>query len=146
MTICEMKLICMVSGCFIEDTNVALPFELSNSTKEFNKLYLDTNQCLADNYNETSKKYNQNVCENCSLNYCKMNGFYGNLKQDLGDGQLCMDIVDTVSIFMCLKLGSLSIEIKSGSASKASFLAIIFRQTGFFSILLLFISKLTNPC
>lgn len=88
-------------NCFVEGTNNSLPFELSNSTKQFQKLYLDTNQCLEDRYNSSTKTYDPDVCNACSDKYCQMNGYYSRLKESLGDGQLCMDIVDTVSFFFC---------------------------------------------
>lgn len=83
--------------CFIEGSNGSLPSQLSNNTKHFHKLYLDTNKCLGDRYNSSTKTYDPDVCNNCSREYCQMNEYYNHLKESLGDGQLCMDIVDTVS-------------------------------------------------
>ena len=40
------------------------------------------------------------MCKNCSNYYYKLNKFYFNLKDKIGNGYICMDIVDTV----CKKL------------------------------------------
>jgi hypothetical protein len=53
---------------------------------------------LNEFYNVTTKKYESGVCGNCTEKYCALNTYYEDLKADTGEGIVCMDIVDAVSI------------------------------------------------
>ncbi|KAL0267882.1 UNVERIFIED_CONTAM: hypothetical protein PYX00_010028 [Menopon gallinae] len=84
-------------NCFLPNPNTTTPFQLSNETKEFQRLHLELKKCLDANYNESTREYNREVCKICSSKYSDMNTFYGNLKKDLND-LLCMDIVDSMNV------------------------------------------------
>ena len=87
----------MITDCFIEESNGTLTSNLSASTIKFQQLYGDTLDCIGNFFNASSGSYNKGVCKNCTEKYCTLNKYYEKLK-DSANGEMCMDIVDTVSI------------------------------------------------
>jgi hypothetical protein len=92
----------LISGCFIVKDNGTLTPQPSNITIKFQQLYNATQNCFNKFYNVTTKKYESAVCANCTEKYCTLNKYYEDLKADTGEGIVCMDIVDAVSIIIIL--------------------------------------------
>lgn len=90
----------LFSGCFIVKDNGTLTPRLSNITVKFQQLYNATQDCFSQFYNATTKTYESAICANCTEKYCALNQYYEDLKADTGEGIVCMDIVDAVSIIM----------------------------------------------
>jgi len=88
-----------ISGCFVVKDNGTLTPQVLNITIKFQQLYNDTQDCFNTFYNVTTKKYEPAVCANCTEKYCNLNKYYEDLKADTGEGILCMDIVDAVSVY-----------------------------------------------
>lgn len=88
-----------ISGCFVVKDNGTLTPQLLNITIKFQQLYNDTQNCFNAFYNVTTKKYEPAVCANCTEKYCNLNKYYEDHKADTGEGILCMDIVDAVSVY-----------------------------------------------
>jgi hypothetical protein len=91
---------CLISGCFILKDNGMLTPQLSNITVKFQQLYNVTQNCFNEFYNVTTKKYEPAICANCTEKYCTLNKYYEDLKADTGEGIVCMDLVDAVSIII----------------------------------------------
>lgn len=89
-----------ISGCFVVKDDGTLTPQLLNITVKFQRLYNDTQNCFNAFYNVTTKKYEPAVCADCTEKYCNLNTYYEDLKADTGEGILCMDIVDAVSVYV----------------------------------------------
>jgi hypothetical protein len=92
--------ISFISGCFIVKDNGTLTPQLSNITIKFQQLYSDTQKCFSEFYDVTTETYEPSICINCTETYCNVNKYYEDLKADTGEGIVCMDIVDAVSIYL----------------------------------------------
>jgi hypothetical protein len=87
-----------VSDCFQPAVDDKIPIELSNDTKEFEVLYRRMNRCLSEHYNTSSHQYNQSVCIDCSQHYNTLNTKYKYMKNKVEGENICMDVIDAVSV------------------------------------------------
>ena len=63
---------------------------MSNDTKYYKDLSIRTRQCFDGEFEEASR-----VCMYCMDQYCALNEFYKSL-----GGDICMDLIDDVSIIL----------------------------------------------
>ncbi|KAK7869780.1 hypothetical protein R5R35_008314 [Gryllus longicercus] len=79
----------------LEVVNGTITDKLRNETQQFLKFYHKVNACFSHHYKNGS--YNDSVCKDCKTIYDDMNDFYEKLKNIQGEGNICVDIVDSVN-------------------------------------------------
>ena len=79
------------SGCFIKFENGTIQARITEDTAHFEELYEMTHSCF------NAHKKTNDTCEECFSEYTELNDLYIKVQEGYGT-ELCLDIVDTVSI------------------------------------------------